>query len=351
MAKELKSNNTSSNDEIDLGQLFQMIGNGFRNLFNYIERIFKGIFELIIRFLLFIRKHFLKFAIAGILGLALGLYLDFINGPKYTSSMVVEPNFNSAQQLYNNISFYNELADAKDSIGLSQVLNITPLEAATIKELKVESYTDENQKVILFDKFVRSLDSTTQNAIDIENYLKNFNSIDARFHTITIIAGDNSIAKKIQPTLINSISSNPYFKLQQRINDKNLDLQDSIYLKQLIEIDSLQLLYKKVMLKEAEYPLQGTSINLADNGTEENKELALLNKVDQVKTGLVTINQERANKSSILNVISAFPRNGVEAKGIWDNYKYWIPILFLSITLIVLLSINLNTYLKDYRNK
>ncbi len=33
MAKELKSNNTSSNDEIDLGQLFQMIGNGFNQNF------------------------------------------------------------------------------------------------------------------------------------------------------------------------------------------------------------------------------------------------------------------------------------------------------------------------------
>lgn len=351
MAKEPKTNNTSSNDEIDLGQLFNIIGNGFRNLFNFFGNIFKGIFHLIILFLLFIRKHFIKFVIAGSIGLALGFYLDFINGPKYTSSMVVEPNFNSAQQLYNNISFYNELADAKDSTGLSQVLNITPSEAASIKEIKVESYTDENQKVILFDRFVRSLDSITQKAIDIENYLKNFNSIDARFHTITIVAGDNSIAKKIQPTLINSISNNPYFRLQQNINDKNLDLQDSIYLRQLGEIDSIQLLYKKVMLLEAENPLQGTSINLSDNGAEENKELALLNKIDQVKTGLVGINQERANKSSILNVISAFPRNGVEAKGVWDNYKYWIPILFLSITLFVLLFINLNSYLKKYINK
>ncbi len=46
MAKELKTNNTSSNDEIDLGQLFNIIGNGFRNLFNFFGNIFNGIFHL-----------------------------------------------------------------------------------------------------------------------------------------------------------------------------------------------------------------------------------------------------------------------------------------------------------------
>jgi hypothetical protein len=351
MAKELKSNNTPSNDEIDLGQLFQMIGNGFKSLFNFFGNILKGIFHLIIQFLLFIRKHFVKFLLAGILGLALGLYLDFIIGPNYTSSMVVEPNFNSAQQLYNNISFYNELAEAKDSIALAEALDISISEAAAIKKLTVESYADENQKVQLFDRFVRSLDTTTQKTIDMGDYLKNFNSIDARFHTITMIASDKFIAKKVQPTIINSISRNAYFQLQQKINDTNLDLQDSIYKKQLVEIDSLQGLYKRVMEKEAENPLLGTSINLADNGINENKELALINKVDEVKQGLVVINQERANKSSILNVISAFPRSGVEAKGVWLNYKYLIPITFIIIVFIVLISISLNSYLKGYRNK
>ncbi len=267
------------------------------------------------------------------------------------SSMVVEPNFNSAQQLYNNIKFYNELADAKDSVGLAEALKISISEAATIKEFKVESYTDENQKVQLFDRFIRTLDSTTQKAIDMENYLKNFNSIDARFHTITIVSSDNSIAKKVQPTIINSISNNSYFKLQQSISDINLNLQDSIYNKQLIEIDSLQLLYKKVMLKEAENPMQGTNINLAENGTNENKELALINKVDEVKKGLVSINQERANKSSILNVISAFPRLGVESKEVWDNYKYLMPILFVSLLFIILSFISLNNFLKNYSDK
>jgi hypothetical protein len=351
MANQQPVPNNSSSEEVDLGQLFQLIGNGFRKFFNFIGDIFKGIFNIIIHFLLFIQKHFLKFAIASIVGLAIGVYIDFIKEPRYISTMVVEPNFNSVQQLYNNVTFYNELAEAEDSTALAEALDITRREASFIKEFSVESYSDENQKVQLFDKFVRSLDTTTQKAIDMEKYLLNFNSLDARFHTISITATDNSIAKKLQPSIINSISRNDYFNLQKDISDINLNLQDSIYKKQITEIDSLQLLYKKVMIKEADNPMQGTNISLGENGGKENKELALINKMEELKTSLVELNEERANKSSILNVISAFPRRGVQLKGVWNSYKFWIPVGLIGLTLLVLSILDLNTYLKQYKKE
>jgi hypothetical protein len=342
---------SNSSDEVDLGKLFEMLGNGFKKLFRLIGDLFRGIFGIVILFLLFIQKHFIKLVVTGIVGVGIGTYLDMVKQPKYLSAMVVEPNFNSVQQLYNNIHFYGELAEAKDSITLAEALDITVSEAATIKEFKLESYSDENQKVQLFDKFVRSLDSTTKKTIDMQNYLKNFNSLDARFHTISVTAYDNRIAKKIQPSIINSISRNDYFNLQKDISDINIKLQDSLYKKQIAEIDSLQLLYKRVMVKEAERPMQGTSISLGENGGMENKELALINKLEQLKNSLVLLNEERANKSSILNVISAFPRRGVEIKGIFNSYKFWIPVGFLGILLLVLGLFSMNRFLNNYKNK
>tara|TARA_R110000868_G_scaffold85549_2_gene240613 strand:+ start:350 stop:1402 length:1053 start_codon:yes stop_codon:yes gene_type:complete len=349
MNKELPQPQQS--EEVDLGQLFKLIGNAFNRFFRFIASIFIGIFHVIILFLIFLQKHFIKFAVIGIIGLATGIYIDLIKETKYISTMVVEPNFNSVQQLYNNVSFYNELAGTQDSIALSEAFNISKNEAASIKEFKVESYSDENQKVQLFDKFVRSLDTTTQKTIDMEAYLKNFNSLDARFHTISVIATNNSIAKKIQTSIINSISRNDYFNLQKNISDINIKLQDSIYKKQIIEIDSLQLLYKRVMLKEADRPMEGTSISLGENGAKDNKELALINKMDELKLSLVELNEERANKSSILNVISDFPRKGVEVKGILNSYKLLVPSILLGVTLFVLLLISLNTYLKNYKKE
>jgi hypothetical protein len=336
-------------EEVDLGQLFKLIGNAFDRLFKFIGGIFKGILDAVILFLLFIQKNFIKFLIIGVIGVTIGIFIDYIRDPRYISTMVVEPNFNSVQQLYNNIEFYNELAEAKDSTALADVLAISKREASTIKEFKVESYSDENQKIQLFDRFVRSLDTSTRKAIEMKSYLKNFNSFDARFHTVTIIATNNRIAKKIQPVIINSISGNDYFNLQKYISDVNIKLQDSLYKKQIMEIDSLQILYKKVMLAEAEKPMQGTSINLGENGSKDNKELALVNKIAELKTNLVELNQERANKSSIINVISDFPNKGVEQKGFMNRYKFLVPGVLLIITLFVFMLLSVNKYLNNYK--
>lgn len=302
-------------------------------------------------FLIFVQKNIIVIGAAVIIGGVGGFILDKTLPEKYISRMVVEPNFNSVQQLYNNIAFYNDLAEAQDSVALATALNITEHEAASVKEIFTDSYSDENQKIKLFDEFIRGLDTTTVKAIDYENYLKNFNSMDARFHQISVISTDNKVAKKAQPAIINSISVNQYFKLQKRINDENLDLQEEIYKKQLAEIDSLQSLYKIVMVKEADKPMQGTNINLAESSDSQGRELELVQEKDVLKEKLVALNKERANKSTIINVISDFPTRGVELKGIWNSYKFKLPILLLVLVFGVLALLALNRYLKTYNQK
>lgn len=343
--------NQNNSDEIDLGQLFQMIGRGFQKFFNFIGSIFKGIFHIIMLFLLFVQKNIIVIAAAIILGGVGGFILDKVLPERYISRMVVEPNFNSVQQLYNNIAFYNDLAKAQDSVALATALDITEHEAASIKEIFTDSYSDENQKIKLFDEFIRELDTTTVKAIDYENYLQNFNSMDARFHQISLISTDNRVAKKTQPSIINSISVNEYFKLQKRINDENLDLQEEIYKRQLTEIDSLQSLYRTVLVKEADKPMQGTNINMAETGEASSRELALVQEKDVLKERLVQLNRERANKSTIINVISDFPTRGVEQKGIWKSYKFKLPVLLLILVFGVLALLEVNKYLKAYNQR
>jgi len=345
----MASNQANNSDEIDLGQLFQMIGRGFQKLFDFIASIFKGLFHILILFLLFLQKNFLILTIAVVIGGIGGYILDKYKAPKYISKMVVEPNFNSVQQLYNNIDFFNDLAKAEDSVALANALDIKVVEAATIKKIFVDSYSDENQKVKLFDDFIKELDTTTIKALDYESYLKNFNSMDARFHQISVISTNNTIAKKLQATIISSIATNDYFKLQKRINDENLALQDSIIRSQMIEVDSLQKLYKTVLVKEADKPMQGTNINLAENGESQNKELALVKERELLKNQLVRLNENRANKSSILNVISDFPSRGVKQKGFWNSYKFVLPLALLTLIISFLGLVEINKFLKNYQ--
>lgn len=344
-------NQNQGSEEIDLGQLFKLIGEAFKNLFDFIGSIVQKLIDILLYILIFFQKHAIKFVIAAILGLILGFVADHYTKTRYISVMVVEPNFNSAQQLYNNINFYNELAKASDSVSLADALSITPGEAGTMKAFTIESYADENQKVKLFDAFVRELDSTTRNTIDLDNFMENFNSFDARFHNISVVATDPFVAGKAQPAIINSIVRNDYFSLQKEIAGRNFDVQDSIIKRQLAEIDSLQALYKRVMEKEAAKPMQGTSISLGENGDRENRELALINEIDALKKNLVELNQERANKTEIINVISEFPKRGVRLKGFVNSYKLLVPVALVSLTLFLLLIHEINKILNAYKKK
>ncbi len=349
MAENQTPTNSNASDEIDLGQLFQLIGNGFKKMFTFIGSIFEGIFHLIILFLLFVQRHFLKFAIAVLVGAIGGYFLDEYKTPKFVSRMVVEPNFNSAQQLYNNITFYNDLAKAKDSLALAKALNISVEKASSIREMEVESYSDENQKVKLFDEFIKELDTTTIKVLDFGAYLDNFNAIDARFHQITLTSTNNNVAKEIQATIIGSIVANDYFKMQKSINDENLELQKKIYNQQLTNLDSLQSLYTYVLKAEAGKEMQGTHINLAENGTGQNKELALVKERDILMGYLVRLNKERANKSEILNVISDFPTRGVKLDGLRNSYKLLLPLVLIGLVFGLLGLLELNKYLKNYK--
>src|SRR5699024_7751058 len=126
------------------------------------------------------------------------------------------------QQLYNNINFYDELAGSEDSVALAESLGIEVSEAATIKEFSIESYSDENQKVKLFDEFIKTLDTTTRKAIDMELFLENFNSFDAKYHNIIVKATNPMVAKKLQDPIISSISFNQYFLNLKNTQTENI---------------------------------------------------------------------------------------------------------------------------------
>jgi len=338
-------------DEVDLGQLFKLIGKAFDRFYRFIKSIFVGLFHLLMSLLLFIQKHLIKLAIAGVLGLGLGYFFDTKTDTVYESQMVVEPNFNSVQQLYNNISYYNELAKANDSLTLSSTFKISAKKASSIKEIVVDAYSDENQKIKLFDEFVTKLDTTTRKTINYESYLENFNTFDARFHKITFIATNPRVAKNIQETIINSITNNKYFENQQLASQENIDLQDSFYKKQLKEIDTLQHFYKKLALKTAEKETATTSISLADKDSSDNKELALIEKVDEIKQQQVALNIERARKQNVINVISDFPNLGVKSGGLLKSNKVLFFVGAVGLAFLILILLELNSYLKKYQQK
>ncbi|MEW7279400.1 hypothetical protein ABW636_12470 [Aquimarina sp. 2201CG1-2-11] len=342
----------NTSDEVDLGQLFEQVGKALNKFFRSIEYFFKRIFNVIMLFLKFLRTHFLKFILATIIGAIFGAYLDSKSLPIYRSSMIIEPNFNSAQQLYNNIEFYNQLAKQEETKALAEAFMISDEEAKHIKNIRIESFSDQTQRIKQFSEFISELDSISQKQVDYKDYLENFNNINAKFHKIEIEASNPEIARKCQKTIVTSIEYNEYFTLQKEINDRNIAVKDSIIIQQQKEIMGLQEFYKKLKILEAQKPDgRTTSISLAENQTENAVEIELLRQARELKDEKVEINNEKANTKNTINVISEFPFRGALVNDFLRKKIIVMPLVLIVLLFFILALIELNKFIINYNHK
>jgi len=338
-------------EEVDLGQLFKLIGSAFDRFFKFIGSILKGLFYLLMDLLVFIQGHIKKLTLVAILGILTGTYFDIKNPPLYESHMVVEPNFYSASQLYTNIHSLNNFIKSKDSIALSRALNISLNEAASIKIINIEGSTFGNQQVTLYDEFITELDTASRKYVDFQTYKKGFVSLDSRFHDIAIISTNAQVATKAQKAIVESVDNKDYLKRKKELNDKNIELRNALNIRQIDEIDSIQRTIRDVMRKTAEHTGTGTNINLADSKNSNNKELELIRQIDIIKKRQVELNEDRGRMAKIVNVISDFPKRGVRVRGFLKSNKFLFLSLFVGSMLAILILLELNKYLKQYKRE
>ena len=60
-----KAKNSNPSEEVDLGQLFKMIGNAFTRLYKFIGSIFHNLLLAVIWLVLFVKKRIIIFSAAG----------------------------------------------------------------------------------------------------------------------------------------------------------------------------------------------------------------------------------------------------------------------------------------------
>ena len=342
------STNQVNNEEVDLGSLFKVIGKGFSNLFKAIRQFFKATFHYLILLLLFLRNNALKLGLAAIIGGVLGLYLDITKPKVYSSTMIVEPNFKSTQQLYNNIKFYHELVKQKDSVVLADILGISRYEASKLKGFYVDPIRNNNEKLELFDEFIEEVDTTTVKNIDIKEFKRSFTDYDYKYHKVRVRSEISNIFSKISEPIINSIANNSYFKNQKYINDENLFENEKLLKKSLIEVDTLRNVYNEVLLAEAKKIEQGTNISLAE-GSKKRGEIELFNQRLRLGKELIDNNKEKANTTEILNVVSSFNKVGAKERNLLKKYTFQLAGLLFGLMLLFILGKQANQYLNNYK--
>jgi len=336
-------------EEVDLGSLFTLIGRGISKVFNFFKSILLGVFDLLIGILLFFRKRFIYFLSAIVVGGAIGAFLEFKKQDKYGADMLVQPNFNSSRQLYNNVNYYNDLVKQKDTTQLMKVFNLSEEEAISLKKFEVLPVETENDVVKGYDNVILSVDTLTAKSYSYDQYKKSFTDFDYKFHTILVEATDKKVFSKLGDIVISSVTNNSYFKKVKNLTNENLTRTDSILRQNLTQVDSLRQVYVSVMLEEAKKDFQGTNIDLGSGEKSTTKELQLFDKNKVLNQELVGVVKDRSEKSEVINVISDFQDTGYKIDSIERNWVFLTAVLFFMLTLVFFILKEINQFLINYK--
>ncbi|RBW59596.1 hypothetical protein DS884_07630 [Tenacibaculum sp. E3R01] len=342
--------NNKNEEEVDLGSLFVIIGKGISNFFNFIGSVFSGLFHFFILILLFFKKNYIKLGIAIVIGAIAGLVIELKEENKFGSNLLVQTNFDSARQLYNNIEFYNNLVKQKNENLLAKTFNLNEEEAKSLKKFSIEPIENGNDIITTYDELILSIDTLTVKSYSFLDFKRTFTKYNYKVHNISVLSTKNDVFSKLDEVIISSIIENNYFNKLKELTNENLNRTDNLLRKNLAQTDSLHHIYKKVLLEEAKSSKQGTNIDLGST-RKNSKELDLFTTTLKLNKELKTISEEKSEKSEVVNIISNFQPIGYEIKGVSENRSVQLALLSLGLMILYLLLIKLNKYLENYNYK
>jgi len=356
MSKDLPKQPTS--EEVDLGQLFKLIGNAFNRFFRFIGSILNGLFLAFVWIVFFIKRHILKIMIATILGFGFGYLEGKISGPIYQSSIIVKQNYNTGKNLYDLMDYYNQLIKDRDTLILKSALNISEREAASIKAIDVKPTVTETQMIKNYDNYIKGLDSTLAATIDYKTYYKNINLWEFSEQQITINADEKINLNPVIDRVVENINNSNYFKRENEKDINQLNNREAALRQVLVKADSLQNMYKRVL----EMPLDktsGTQTNITIEGSDQidkTKEFELYKSEIEIRRELVQIEREKEDKEQILEIISnkqeiSIVNNKIEIFNMSIGQKLFYAMAFALVAFVMLLFLNFIKFLERYREK
>jgi hypothetical protein len=357
MSKEIKTPPNNS-EEVDLGQLFKLIGNMFDRFFRFLGNIFNELFLAFVWCVFFVKKHIILLLIAGILGFGYGYLREHRAKPIYKSSVLIRQNYSTGENLYNTINYYNGLLSQRDFITLSNELSIDTSYVNSIINFEVEALITENQRLIEFNKYTKKLDSTLVSTIDYKEYLDNVKEYIYEMQQLTVKSKTNENFDKVFDAIVKSLNSNAFFSREQEKDLKQLENRKLAIERALSESDSLQRVYKKVLEKTLETQKSSQTSITIEGGENNNqtKEFDLYRSNIELRNQLVSIEREKENKQFIVEILSNTPNRGfidssIKFLGKSFSPRVFFAILFSFLLFSFLLFLRFIKFLEKYKNK
>ena len=350
------TNTPQPSEEVDLGQLFKMIGNAFQRLFQFIGSIFNTLFLAFVWFVFFIRKRAVVLLIAAVAGLSLGLILDKTSPPTYKSSITVKQNYATGENLYGSLDYYNSLLNDGDYEVLGRVLGLKKNISEEIIGIEIEPIITDNDRLVMFDKYISGLDSLAASKVEYEVFVENIEDYKHQLQQISIKSKTRANFKNVFDNVIGDINTNIFFVNEQAKDLTELNQQKAALEQSLAQSDSLQRTYKRVLEQQMESKSTSeTSITFeGNNDKNKTREFDLYINDIELRREIVQIERKLKDKQNIVEIISGKQDSGFiddtkELLGLTLSSKRYYLVLFTILAFIILLGIEFLKFLEKYK--
>lgn len=311
MASNQLPSTQNNSDEIDLGQLFQLIGRGFNAVFRWFLRVF-----------LYLKKNLLILIGLVVVGLAIGYGLNQIISEKYKSEVIVKPQLESKNYLYDVINEIQSNIQAKDTL----FFNMIGIDEVDFTGLKIEidrvTEVSNSESDLKYLELLQSFENTDAIADIVRAELQNKSSFN---HRITFYYNNAEFGKEFAKKVLDYINSNTYFNGLLKIYRDNAQKRIEQNEKLLKQVDEIIVNYTSGLDNK------GNS-TAADKIILDNQEQVNIADVFEYKTGLIrdieTKKIELEERTVPVSVIN-FGETQVEHKSFFGKSIVLIPLLLL----------------------
>ena len=312
-----QTNNTTSSDEIDLGQLFQMIGNGFRKIFRFILRVF-----------LYLKKNILILIGLLVIGLAIGYGLNKITAKELKTEIIVKPQLDSKNYLYDVVNEIQSNILVKDSLFFKSIgIDIIDFSGLDITIARVEEEGNaENDLQYL--ELLQSFEKTDAISDIVRAELQNKSSFN---HRITVYYKDVTFGDDFTKKVVAYINSNKYFNSLieiRRTNATNRIKENEVLLKQ---VDDIIVNYTNGLVAKPDSAI-------SDRIVLDNKEQVNIADIFKYKTQLIQDIESKKLELVQQNetaIIINFGKPQAVQKSFFGKNIILIPVLFIGLFFII----------------
>ena len=311
MASNQLPSTQNNSDEIDLGQLFHLIGRGLNAVFRWFLRVF-----------LYLKKNLLILIGLVIVGLAIGYGLNQIISEKYKSEVIVKPQLESKNYLYDVINEIQSNIQAKDTL----FFNMIGIDEVDFTGLKIEidrvTEVSNSESDLKYLELLQSFENTDAIADIVRAELQNKSSFN---HRITFYYNNAEFGKEFAKKVLDYINSNTYFNGLLKIYRDNAQKRIEQNEKLLKQVDEIIVNYTSGLDNK------GNS-TAADKIILDNQEQVNIADVFEYKTGLIrdieTKKIELEERTVPVSVVN-FGETQVEHKSFFGKSIVLIPLLLL----------------------